>query len=88
MFCVLNLLLYHLFQHHLCFHKVHPINSPTKVRVIYRSRDQNAGNPVINRFILLIIGVFGMNSYEIIMIVLTATAVIIDLIKLNNGNKK
>ena len=29
-----------------------------------------------------------MNSYEIIMIVLTATAVIIDLIKLNNGNKK
>ena len=29
-----------------------------------------------------------MNSYEIIMIVLTATAVIIDLTKLNNGNKK
>ena len=29
-----------------------------------------------------------MNSYEIIMIVLTATAVIIDLIKLNNSNKK
>ena len=28
-----------------------------------------------------------MNSYEIIMIVLTALAVIIDLIKLNNGNK-
>ena len=32
-------------------------------------------------------GVFGMNSYEIIMIILTALAVIIDLIKLNNGNK-
>ena len=28
-----------------------------------------------------------MNSYEIIMIILTALAVIIDLIKLNNGNK-
>lgn len=33
-------------------------------------------------------GVFGMNSYEIIMIILTAFAVIIDLIKMNNGNKK
>ena len=29
-----------------------------------------------------------MNSYEIIMIILTALAVIIDLIKLNNGIKK
>ncbi len=29
-----------------------------------------------------------MNSYEIIMIILTALAVIIDLIKLNNENKK
>ena len=33
-------------------------------------------------------GVLGMNSYEIIMIILTALAVIIDLIKMNNGNKK
>ena len=29
-----------------------------------------------------------MNSYEIIMIILTALAVIIDLIKMNNENKK
>ena len=29
-----------------------------------------------------------MNSYEIIMIILTALTVIIDLIKLNNGIKK
>ena len=33
-------------------------------------------------------GVFGMNSYEIVMIILTALAVIIDLIKMNNENKK
>ena len=33
-------------------------------------------------------GVFGMNSYEIIMIILTALTVILDLIKLNNGIKK
>jgi len=37
---------------------------------------------------LLIMGVFGMNSYEIIMIILTGLTVIIDSIKLNNGIKK
>ena len=59
-----------------------------KVRVISGRLDQDAASPVIKQIYLLIMGVFGMNSYEIIMIILTALTVMIDLIKLNNGNKK